>query len=209
MSLHLRFASIAATLEYERERGDGEGAVCHLRAEEVGGGGFDGFRSGVLIELDVVEHEAEVFFAMEGLVWSGEVLVGFVEGETGGEFAAAEVRLVEGLAFAGTALEHFEMFAGGFIGWNFCTTAFHAGIEEMQVGADDVADVFEKEGGALLAVFINVDTEVSALFSVDWKATGADFFGDFISPDVGKADGVDDGDFVDDPPDLGLPVNGF
>jgi len=83
----------------------------------------------------------------------------FVEGEGDGEFAAAEVGLVEGLAFAGTAFEHCEVFTGGFV--------------------DECA------GG------------------------GGGFFADLVAPDVGEADGVDDGDAVDEPSDLGFPVDGF
>ena len=46
-------------------------AVDHLGAEEVRGGGTDLFGSAILIELDVVKHEAEVSFPCEGFMWCG------------------------------------------------------------------------------------------------------------------------------------------
>jgi len=60
----------------------------------------------------------------------------FVEGEGDGEFAAAEVGLVEGLAFAGTAFEHCEVFAGGFVDGDFCAVALDAGVEDVDAGEE-------------------------------------------------------------------------
>ena len=72
----------------------------------MGCGGADFLGGTVLVELDVMEHESEVFFSDEGWIGSGEIGFIFDEFETDGEFAATEVGLLKGLPFAGTALKH-------------------------------------------------------------------------------------------------------
>lgn len=42
---------------------NGDDAVFHFGTEEAGGGGYDFFGARVLVELDVVEHEAELLFS--------------------------------------------------------------------------------------------------------------------------------------------------
>ena len=49
-------------LDFKWQCGDFDDAACHLGAEEVGGSGFDCFGFRVLVEFEVVKHEAEVFF---------------------------------------------------------------------------------------------------------------------------------------------------
>ena len=57
-------------LDFEGQRWDGDDSVAHVGAEEMGYGRFDFFGARILIELDVVEHEAEVFFTVKGFVRS-------------------------------------------------------------------------------------------------------------------------------------------
>ena len=77
-------------------------------------GGFYLFGGVVLLELDVVEHESEVFFSGVVRASDGQVAVLLDEFEADGELAATEVGLLEGLPLASAALEHFEVFADGF-----------------------------------------------------------------------------------------------
>ena len=51
-------------VDFKWERWHSNHTVIHLRAEEVGGGGFYGFGLRVLFEFYVVEHEAEIFFSV-------------------------------------------------------------------------------------------------------------------------------------------------
>ena len=133
-----------------------------------------------------------------------------MEDEADGELATAEVWLMEGLAFAGAALEHVEVFAGGLVGGGFRATVFDAGVEEVKVGADEVANVFEKEGGALLAVFIDVDSFFAgAALGDEGGVWLGGLFADLVASDVGEPNGVENGDLVDDPAELGFPVDGF
>ncbi len=67
---------------------------------------------------------------------------------------------MECLAFAGAAFEHFEVFTGGLGSGDFGATSLQACIVKMEVGVDEVADVLEEEGGSLLAVFIDEDSEL-------------------------------------------------
>ena len=65
----------------------------------------------------------------------------FVEGKTDRKFAAAEVGLLECLAFAVAAFEHFKVFSSGFVDGCFFAIAFDAGVENVDARVDQIADI--------------------------------------------------------------------
>lgn len=133
-----------------------------------------------------------------------------MEGEGYWELATTEVGLVEGLAPAGAAFEHFEVFANGIVFGDFCSVALKPGVENVNAGVDEVADVAEEEGRALLTFLVDIDAEgVGTAFANERGSRIGCFFADFVAADVGEADGVEDCDAVDDPTDLRFPVDGF
>ena len=73
---------------------------------------------------------------------------------------------------------------------------------------DDVGHILQQGGGALLALVFDDDAHGWDACSVHrcggWLAgLGADF----VAADVGKTNGFEDVDAVDDPADLGFPIN--
>ena len=133
-----------------------------------------------------------------------------MELEGDGEFTAAEVGLMECLAFSGTAFEHIEMFPGGLISRRFGTVAFEASVEDVDAGGDEITDVTEEEGSALLTFLIDIDSKSFGAAFIDERSFWIrGLFANFVPPDVGEADGADDGDAVNKPTDLRFPVDGF
>lgn len=202
------------------ERRDGENTVFQLRVEEARFGA-DVFALtgeerilGLLVggEVgDVVEHPAE--FLVELVVREfafGNGITVFEESEAGGEFAVAEARLMEALAGAGAAVEHVEVFAFAVLGGEFGTVFLEAEIEDPEVGFDDVGDIAQEGGGALLAGIFDENADGGDGLSFHGGCGGGTGLGsDFVAADIGEADGFEDVDAVDDPADLGLPVDGL
>lgn len=117
---------------------------------------------------------------------------------------------MESLAFAGAAFEHFEVLAGCLVSGDYGATAFEASVVKVEVGVDEVANVLEEEGGPLLAVFIDEDSELVVAAFRDQSCTWhGGFLADLVAADIGETDGVEDGNVIDNPPDLGLPVDGL
>lgn len=161
---------------------------------------------------DVVEHPAEVLVELFGREFGGrDGGAGFEEFEAGGKFAVAEAGLVEALAGAGAAGKDIEVFAFAGAAGDF-RSAFveNVGRENFEVGFDDVGDIAQEGGGALLAFVLDEDADGGDKFTFHGGGGGGGGFGaDFVAADVGEADGLEDVDPVDDPADLGFPVDGF
>ena len=61
-----------------------------------------------------------------------------------------------------------------------------------------------------MSVFGDIHSLRSRGFSVELRGRGfAGLFANFIAPNIGEADGIEDVDLIDEPTNLGLPVNGF
>ena len=101
-----------------------------------------------------MENEAEVFVEVgigEWFCGCGEVGVLIDPGAVGGEFAGAEVGLVEMASASGAALELPEMFADVFVRGEFGPVFFKSWVTDANGGFNTVGDIAEEEGGALLA----------------------------------------------------------
>ena len=84
----------------------------------------------------------------------------------------------------------------------------------MDAGFDEIGNILEEEGGALSTYFILriiASNSSGRRFCSIHLSAGRKLrcFADFVAPDVGESDGVEDVYFIDDPADLRFPVNGF
>jgi len=160
---------------------------------------------------DVVKHPAEFLVELFGRELAGRDRgIVFDEGEAGGKFAVAEAGLMEALASAGAAVEHVEMLAGAMVEGELWTVFIEAVIKNVEMSFDDVGDVAQEGGGALLPGFgiINNNSEGGNGLAFHGSGGGCSGFGsDFVAPDVGEADGFENVDFINDPADLGLPID--
>lgn len=160
---------------------------------------------------DVVQHPAEFF--VELLAWEfagGEGSVGLDQAEASREFAGAKIGLMETLAGAGTTVEHVEVLALAILGGEFGSALFEAGVEDFKVGFDDVGDIAQKGGGALLAGVFDEDTDGGdALASQGGSGGCGGLGGDFVAADIGETDGLKYVKAVNDPADLRFPINGL
>ncbi len=160
---------------------------------------------------DVVEHPAEFFVELLGEELArGERGVALNEGEAGGELAVAEARLVKALAGAGATVEHVEVFAFAVFGGKVGACFFKAVVEDFEVGFDQVGDIAQQRGSTLLAGFFDEDAGGGDPFTVHGGSSRSAGFGShFVAADIGEANGLENVKAVDDPADLGFPVDGF
>ena len=199
---------------------DFDDAIFHFCVEEAGFGA-DAFalagEEGVFVGgggrevADVMEHPAEgaVFL----ILWEsgvGECGGVFDEGEAGGKFAGAEARLVEALAAAGAAVEHVEMLGFAVFMGKFWAVFLEAVLENFEMGFDDVGNILQQGSGALLALVFDDDADGGDALTSHGSGGGLAGFGaNFVAADVGKTDGLEDMNAVDDPADLRFPIDGL
>ena len=195
-----------------------ENAVFHLGVEEAGlstdafplageEGVFVGGSGGEV--ADVMKHPTEgAVFLIFGECGNWECGIVLDEGEAGGKFTGAEAGLVEALAVTSAAIEHVEMLSGAVVLREFWAIFFEAVIDNFEMGFDDIGDILQQGGGALLSLVFDDDADSGDAFSVHCSGGGLTGLGaDFVATDIGKADGLEDMDAVDDPADLRLPIN--
>jgi hypothetical protein len=195
-------------------------AVFHFGVEEAGFGA-DAFalagEEGVFVSgggrevADVMEHPAEgavflILWKSGGGKWGGV----FDEGEAGGKLAGAEAGLVETLAAEGAAIEHVEVLGFAVFMGEFWAVFLEAMFENFEMGFDDIGNILQQSSGALLTLVLDDDADSRDVFPFHGSCGGLASLGaDFVAADVGKADGLEDVDAVNDPADLRFPVDGL
>lgn len=148
-------------------------------------------------KIQVVQHEAQFARLIDG---RGFVIRLGYQAEGSGEFAAAEIGLVDALALPGPAFEHFVVLGG--IGLGIARS------EKLQIGVYPVGHVAEEQAGALLAIFLDVETKIAlARFHCRLDVTGGYHAGYLVAPQVDPADGIQDFDLAHMPADRRFPEN--
>jgi len=182
------------------ERGNSDDTVYHFRTEEPWRGITNPLGGCVLIELDIMKHEAEVFGAFrfrESGCW--HLSWRFDERVLGWELAGAEVGMVEVLPFPSTTIEYVEMLAFGF-----------GKVDNFEVSFNEVSNISEDKRGALLALVFYDETYVTVGGSLHLCDRGdGHLLPDFVTADRGETDRFEQVDLIDHPSDLWLPIDGF
>ena len=150
--------------------------------------------------VDIIKHEAEIACLIDCVRQRLTVLDQF---EMRRKFARAEAGLVEALSLAGTTIKGVEMLSPVVVG--------PGPRRQREARADHVGDIRQHAGSTLLAVIFDNERETADLTGLHRCANRASrrLGAHLVAPNRLKTDRFEDVDFVDDPFDRRLPVDGF
>ncbi len=107
---------------------------------------------------------------------------------------------MEALPLASASLEHLEVLGDGVYPSLFA--------DNLDMSLNDIADVTQEGGCALLTLLLDADAKARGLTRHDVARWRRDLAADFVASDLGEGDGLEHMDPIDDPVELGFPVNG-